>query len=58
MIAKRELEPLNDTEKEILYPLLYSRLSKFVGYPNNEDTKKLIATEVNKVCYELGIVIP
>lgn len=39
MIAKKELEPLNDTEKEIVYPLLYSRLSKFVGYPNNEDTK-------------------
>lgn len=44
--------------KKQLKSLLYSRLKKFVGYPNNEDTKKLIAIEVNKVCYELGIVIP
>ena len=52
-----ELELLNDTEKEILYSLLYSRLSKFVGYLNNEDTKKLVAIEINKVYYNLRIVI-
>ena len=55
MIVKKELEPLNDTEKKIVYPLLYSRLSKFVGYPNTEDTKKLVAIEINKVYYNLGI---